>query len=84
MSRFLYLSIYGGTFLLSGVLIAASVMAIFGFVPFRSAQPLRASPAGSESIVAALSNLPAHEVMRADEARRNDAGGPPYRAHGRM
>ncbi|HET6277814.1 MAG TPA: hypothetical protein VFG08_03430, partial [Candidatus Polarisedimenticolia bacterium] len=43
MNRFLYWSIYGGGLLLSVMLIGAAVLAVFGVVPFRSAQPILAA-----------------------------------------
>lgn len=75
MNRSLYWSIYGGSILLAGMLIAASVMAVVGFVPFRSAQPILASAADRDSVAAGLSSPPSHDVTRADEARRDDTGG---------
>jgi hypothetical protein len=75
VSRFLYWSIYGGGLLLSGVLIAASLMAVLGFVPFRSAQPVLASAAGRESRSAGFPGSPSNGFTPADEAQPADEGG---------
>jgi hypothetical protein len=75
MSRFLYWSLYGGGLLLSGMLIVASVMAVVGFIPFRSAQLILASPADGGPVSAGLSGAPRHDVTRSDEVRRDDGGG---------
>jgi hypothetical protein len=94
VNRFLYWSIYGGSLLLSVMLIAAAVLAVFGVVPFRSAQPVlaagydRGTPAAGGGAMTTDGGPPVAALHRDDagawnavwQARPQAAGAGPERA----